>query len=96
MKWKKLKDIDGDFKLRKKLWSSWFILKYFSVARVNPFNRQIIQSEFFTHLKLCLADEIHNIKWVKIIQIWQNGGQLFSNIAGWCHILSLPCSKGGT
>ena len=25
----------------------------------------------------------------KIIQIWQNGGQLFSNVAGWCHILSL-------
>ena len=29
----------------------------------------------FTHLKLCLADAIHNLKWVKIIQIWQNGGQ---------------------
>ena len=23
------------------------------------------------------------------IQIWQNEGQLFSNIADWCHILSL-------
>ena len=31
----------------------------------------------FTHLKLCLADAIHNFKWVKIIQIWQNGGQLY-------------------
>ena len=40
----------------------------------------------FTHLKLCLADAIHNFKWVKIIQIWQNGGQLFSNLADWCHI----------
>ena len=50
----------------------------------------------FTRLKLCLADAIHNFKWVKIIQIWQNGGQLFSNIADWCHILSLTCSKGGT
>ena len=50
----------------------------------------------FTHLKLCLADAIHNFKWVKIIQIWQNGGQLFSNIADWCHILSLTCLKGGT
>ena len=38
---------------------------------------------------LWLADAIHNFKWVKIIQIWQNVGQLFSNIAGWCHILSL-------
>ena len=25
----------------------------------------------FTHLKLCLADAIHNFKWVKIIQIWK-------------------------
>ena len=50
----------------------------------------------FTHLKLCVADAIHNFKWVKIIQIWQNGGQLFSNIADWCPILSLTCSKGGT
>ena len=50
----------------------------------------------FTHLKLCLADAIHNFKWVKIIQIWQNGRQLFSNIADWCHILFLTCLKGGT
>ena len=38
---------------------------------------------------LCLADAIHNFKWVKIIKIWQNGGQLFSNIA-------LTFLKGGT
>ena len=50
----------------------------------------------FTHLKLCLADEIHNFEWVKIIQIWQKGGQLFSNIANLCHISSLTCLKGGT
>ena len=49
----------------------------------------------FTRLKLCLADAIHNFKWVKIIQIWQNRGQLFSNIADWCHILYLTCLKGG-
>ena len=36
----------------------------------------------FTHLKLCLADAIHNFKWVKIIQIWQNGGQQFL-ISSW-------------
>ena len=40
----------------------------------------------FHHLKLCLADAIHNFKWVKKNQIWQNGGQLFSNFAGWCLI----------
>ena len=34
--------------------------------------------EIFTHLKLCLTpDAIHNFKWVKIILILQNGGQLF-------------------
>ena len=46
----------------------------------------------FTNFKLYLADTIHNLKWVKIIQIWQNGGQLFSNL-GWCHILSLTYLK---
>ena len=50
----------------------------------------------FTHLKLCLATAIHNFKWVKINQIWQNGGQLFSNFAGWCHILSLTYLRCGT
>ena len=35
-------------------------------------------------------------KWVKKIQIWQNGGQLLSNIADWCHILSSTCLKGVT
>ena len=24
----------------------------------------------FTHLKLCIADAMHNFKWVKIIHIW--------------------------
>ena len=41
------------------------------------------------YLMLCLADAIHNFMRVKIIQIWQNGGQLFPNLADWCHILSL-------
>ena len=50
----------------------------------------------FTHLKLCLADAIHNLKWMEIIQIWQDGGQLFSNLAGWYHILSLTFLKCGT
>ena len=40
----------------------------------------------FTRLKLCLADAIHNFKWVKIIQIWQNEGQRFWNLANWFHI----------
>ena len=51
--------------------------------------------EIFTHLELCLADATHNyFKWVKIIQIWQNGGQQFWNlIAGWYHVLSLTYLK---
>ena len=59
-----------------------------------PFNRQIIQSEFSPTWKLCLADAIHNFKWVKIIQIWQKGGQFFSY--GWYHILTLTYLKCGT
>ena len=31
--------------------------------------------------ELCLADAIHNLKWGKIMQIWQNESQLFSNLA---------------
>ena len=35
-----------------------------------------IPEVIFTHLKSCLADAIHNFKWVEIIQIGQNGGEL--------------------
>ena len=55
-----------------------------------------LTAKLFTHLKLCLADAIHNFKWLKIIQILQSGGQLFSNIADWCQLLSLTCLKDGT
>ena len=34
---------------------------------INPLINK--QTGIFTHLKLCLADAIHNSKWVKIIQI---------------------------
>ena len=47
------------------------------VLTLKPPNHSIRIS---THLKLCLADAIHNFKWVKTIHIWQNEGQLFSNI----------------
>ena len=67
-----------------------------SALKVNPLTVKLLNMNFFTHSKVCLADAIHNFKWVKIIQIWQNGGELFSNIAVWCHILSLTCLKGGT
>ena len=45
-----------------------------SILTFQPSNYSI---KIFTHLKLCLADAIHNFKWVKIIQIWQKGGQQF-------------------
>ena len=64
--------------------------KYISDLTLQPPNYSIW---IFTHLKLCLADAIHNFKGVKIIQIWQNGGQLFSNLADWCHVLSSICLK---
>ena len=35
---------------------------------LKPPNNLIV---IFTHLKLRLADAIHNFKWVKIIHIWQ-------------------------
>ena len=47
----------------------------------------------FTHLKLCLADAIHNVKWVEIIHIWQlfvHYFQIYWLISGW---LSLNLTK---
>ena len=72
--------------------ASWR-LKALHILTLYPPNYSI---GIFTHLKLCLADAIHNFKWVKIIQIWQNEGQLFSNRADWCHIMALTCLRGGT
>ena len=41
----------------------------------------------------CLADAIHILKWVKIIQIWQMEVDIFSNLVDWCHVLCLTCLK---
>ena len=54
------------------------IWRYPKALNLQPPNYSIW---IFTHLKLCLADAIHNFKWVKIIQIGQNWSQLFSNSA---------------
>ena len=35
---------------------------------INPSTAKLLIG-IFTHMKLCLADAIHNFKWVKIIQI---------------------------
>ena len=50
------------------------------ILMFNPLHAKLFNLNF-THLKLCLADAIHNFKCLKITQIWQNGGQLFLNIA---------------
>ena len=40
--------------------------KFVSIlANLNIFH-SFLQIRIFTHLKLCLADAIHNFKWVKI------------------------------
>ena len=73
------------------------------VHRFNPLTAKLFNLNFHSlevvsrwrDIQLCLADAIHNFKWVKIIQIWQNGSQLLSNIADWCQMLSLTCLKGG-
>ena len=39
-----------------------------STVASNPLNAKLFNLNF-THLKLCLADAIHNFNWVKIIQI---------------------------
>ena len=54
-----------------------FVLRIYQLT-LQPPNYSI---GIFTHMKLCLADKIHNFKWVKIIQIWHNGGQQISNPA---------------
>ena len=41
-----------------------------NIQRFNPLTSKLFNLNF-PHLKLCLADAIHNFKWVKIIQIWQ-------------------------
>ena len=41
----------------------------------NPLTAELFNGNYliFTHLRLWIASEIHNFKWLKIIQIWQNG-----------------------
>ena len=74
----------------------WMLYNFFVftwVLVVQPFNRQIIESEFSPTWS-CVSLTRFTTSSDKMI--WQNGGQLFSNIPEWCHILSLACLKGGT
>ena len=51
--------------------------------------------KFHTLEVIYLTDAILNFKWVIIIQIWQNGGLRFLNLADWCHVSCLTCLKAG-
>ena len=67
--------------------SEW---KYF-----NPLTAKLFDLNFHPlEVVYCWRDPQLQVS--EIIQIWQNGGQLFSNLAGWCHILSLTYLKCGT
>ena len=64
-----------------------------SVYQDNLLTAKVFIIGIFTHMKLCLADAIHKFMWVKIIQSWQNRGQLFWNFAVWCQVSSSTCRK---
>ena len=76
-RWKEVRQL-WRFQIEKTLGLHGFIQKCVSALTLYPPNYSIW---IFTHLKLCLADAIHIFKCVKIIQIWQNGGQNTSNLA---------------
>ena len=56
-----------------------------------PFNRVIILFEF-THTWSFIS-QTRSRTLSEFIKIWQNGIQLFLNIADWCHVLFLTCLK---
>ena len=58
--------------------------------RFNPLTAKLF------HLNFHPPEVVSRWRDPQLIQICQNGGQLFSNIADWCHILSLARLKGGT
>ena len=63
---------------------------------VQPFNRQIIQSEFsLTWSCVSLTRSTTSSEW-KLFRFDKMEVNFFSNIADWCHILSLTSLKGGT
>ena len=57
-----------------KTWATWVWTQSSSSSPLWP---PINQTGIFTHLKLCLAYAIHNIKWVIIIGTFQLGGKYF-------------------
>ena len=52
-----------------------FVTMVQSRLKFNLLTAKLFNWNFTGHLKLCLADSIHNFKLVKIIQIGQNVGQ---------------------
>ena len=66
------------------------------LTECEPYNRQIIQFEFLLTWSCVSLTRSTTASELKFSQIWPNGGQLFLNIADWCHILFLTCLKHGT
>ena len=82
----------GNITADRSLKSEHNVILFNTLDFINPLTAKIFNLNSYP-LELYLADAIHNFKWVKIIQIWQNAGQLFSNPAGWCRILPLTYLK---
>ena len=61
---------------------------------INPLTAKLFNLNFHP-LELVSRWRDSQLQVGEIIQIWQNGGHLFSNIADWCQILSLTYLKGG-
>ena len=86
--------------------SNNFLEKYFTLSDwdieislemvINPLTAEVFNLNFYPLEVVSRWRDPQLQVSEKTIQIWQNGGQLSSNIADWCHIWSLTCLKGGT
>ena len=65
------------------------------LSNVNPLTAELFNWNFYP-LEVVSRWRDPQLQVSEIIEIWQNGGQLFSNRADWCHIVALTCLKGGT
>ena len=74
---------------------TWTNISCLLKAQVNPSTAKLFNLNFHP-LEVVSRWRDPQLQVIENIQISQNGSQLFSNIADWCHILSLPCLKDGT
>ena len=67
-----------------------FVLSYYYIIEQRFWGAYIVLASAI------VQSSVNQYVYTKIIQIWQNGRQIFSNLAGWCHILSSTYLKCGT